>query len=181
MLITGWRLHMMHRMFMSLDKETEIYRFLLARSVRTQLRTAWIMTTRMTRRTRSLLMLELLSLSLAWYRHTSRLWLSFPIRSLISFCSSTRGLRASVMLAEAEEEEDLGSLASRPAPQLLVSLSWERCFLFSISLRLFCRLLMLDTRSFGGWKDFNLDPDTNLPRISVGDEYCKEINIFRKK
>merc|ERR1719391_1762908 len=81
---------------------TKYYKFLLALSVRTQLRTAWIMTTKMTKRTKSRFIFELLSRSLAWYKHTSIEWFSFPIRSLIIRCSSTKGLIASGRL-ELEE------------------------------------------------------------------------------
>jgi len=130
------------------------YKFLLALSVSIQLSTAWIITTRMTSSTRSRLMLELLSRSFCWYRHTSMEWFNFPMRSLIMRCSSIKGFKASckfeLELCFEGFSEKMVLVGGPPHPALLVSLSWDRCFLFSISLRLFWRRLILETRSFGG-------------------------------
>ena len=148
-----------HKSKIDLMQGLSVYKFLFALSVRTQLRTAWIMTTRTTRRTRSLLMLELLSRSFCWYKHTSIEWFSFPIRSLIILCSSINGFNASWILLELPLELLLECLLKcfsakfwivPPAPALLVSLSWDLCFLFSISRLLFCLRLILDTLSWGG-------------------------------
>ena len=117
------------------------------------------MTTRTTRSTRSLLMLELLSRSFCWYKQTSIEWFSLPILSLITRCSSIRGFSASCRLdcdelcLSREEYFSAKFWMVPPQPALLVSLSWDRCFLFSISLLLFCLRLMLDTRSCGGWNN----------------------------
>ena len=101
-------------------------------------------------------MFELLSLSFCWYRQTSIEWFNFPILSLINRCSSIKGFKASWNV-------ELELLCCRECfsvelwliPALLVSLSWDRCFLFSISRLLLCLLLMLETRSFAGWKLFS--------------------------
>ena len=116
------------------------------------------MTTRTTRSTRSLLMLELLSRSFCWYKQTSIEWFSLPILSLITRCSSIRGFSASCRLdcdelCLSREYFSAKFWMVPPHPALLVSLSWDRCFLFSISLLLFCLRLMLDTRSCGGWNN----------------------------
>ena len=91
----------------------------------------WIMTTKMTKRTKSRFIFELLSRSLAWYKHTSIEWFSFPIRSLIIRCSSTKGLIASWRL-ELEELWRRECFSTKfwiePPPALLVSLSWKVFF-----------------------------------------------------